>query len=49
MIWYLLIGCGDEDLGQKQSVAEPSSNVPEAVDWMLGFGTSMDGDIEPCG
>ena len=48
-MWILLFGCGQDALEQAQGTAEAPQPVMQATDWMLGFGTSMDGDIEPCG
>ena len=48
MIGFLLFGCMDSETLKPQDVTESSADR-EATDWKLIFGTSMDGDIEPCG
>ena len=48
MIGLLWLGCVGSETLNTQNVTEPSADV-EATDWKLIFGTSMDGDIEPCG
>ena len=49
MMWIFLFGCGEDAVERANGTTETPPSVMQVQDWMLGFGTSMDGDIEPCG
>ena len=49
MMWLMFLSCMSNEAGPTEAPLEKDNTESPAIDWMLGFGTSMDGDIEPCG